>query len=106
MTDSETQTFVARLHRDKIALYEQVHDGMTREHAMGNRKVYDRLDIYRLDDLLIMLVDRKPVPSAPPTEEDAERGRQWHATLAECFAEPWRLADPIFSLATAGTGER
>ncbi len=105
MTHPQTQTFVARLHRDKIALYEQVHDGMTRDHAEGNRKVYDRLDIFRLDDLLIMLVDRKPEPSAPATEEDAERGRQWHATLEDCFAEPWRLADPIFNLDTAGTNE-
>jgi len=37
-----------------------------------------------------------------PTAADEERVRRWHVSLAECFAEPWRQADPIFLLALAG----
>ncbi len=102
MTDLEV--FSCRLHRDRIALYEAIHDGMTPAHAAGIRRGYECLDIYRLDDLLVMLTRRKP--EAPePTAEDRERAAQWHASLAECFAEPWKKMPPIFLLATAGSGE-
>lgn len=92
---------MARLHRDKIALYEQIHNQMTLAHAEEIRQAYERLDIYRIDDQLIMIAQRRPDPP-PATDEDAARAKAWHASLAACFAEPWRPADPIFILATAG----
>ncbi|MNL68322.1 hypothetical protein D3C87_1930320 [compost metagenome] len=77
---------------------------MTPAHAANTRLGYDVLDIYRLDDLLVMLVRRHAGPSPEPTPEALEQAARWHASLAECFAEPWRTADRIFSLATAGGG--
>lgn len=93
--------FVCRLHRDKIALYEEIHNGMTPAHAATTRRGYDILDIYRLDDLLVMLTRRHAGPPAEQTEEGKQQAARWHASLAECFAEPWRPAPMIFSLATA-----
>ncbi|QDZ11356.1 hypothetical protein [Devosia ginsengisoli] len=98
----ELQVFVCRLHRDKIALYEAIHDGMTPPHAANTRRGYDILDIYRLDDLLVMLTRRHAGPPVEPTEESKQQAARWHASLAECFAEPWRPAPIIFSLALAG----
>ena len=96
------QTFIARLNPDKIALYEQIHDEMTAVHADSIRSNYHRLDIFRIDEVLIMLVERRPEPLSPATDEDKARGERWHASLAECFAEGWRPSELIFSLATAG----
>ena len=96
------QVFIARLHPDKVALYEQIHDGMTEPHADSIRRGYDRLDIHRQGTLLVMLVERKPGPPPEPTAEDKATAERWHASLAECFAEIWQPADEIFSLATAG----
>jgi hypothetical protein len=45
---TSTQVRVARLHHDKIALYERIHDEMTAEHAAATRRAYERIDIYRL----------------------------------------------------------
>lgn len=98
----ELQVFTCRLHRDKIALYEQIHDDMTAEHAATTRRGYDVLDIYRHDDLLVMLTRRHAGPPSPPTEEGKAQAARWHAALAECFAEPWSPLPRIFSLATAG----
>jgi hypothetical protein len=50
-----------------------------------------------------MLTETRPGPQPEATAADRERERRWHATLAECFAEPWRKAEPIFLLALAGT---
>lgn len=102
-SQSELLVYVCRLHRDKIALYEQIHDGMTPRHAEVTRLGYEVLDIYRLDDQLIMLSRRPAGPQPEATEESKAFAAKWHAALAECFAEPWKQADPIFSLATAGS---
>jgi hypothetical protein len=96
------QVFIARLHPDKIALYEQIHDGMTQSHADSIRRGYEPLDIYRRGDLLVMLTERKPGPPPEPTAEEKATAERWHASLAECFAEFWQPADEIFSLVTAG----
>ena len=96
------QVFIARLHPDKVALYEQIHDGMTMAHANSIRRAYDRLDIHRQGLHLIMLVERKPGPPPEPTPEETAQAELWHASLAECFAEVWQPADMIFDLATAG----
>lgn len=96
------QVFIARLHPDKIALYEQIHDSMTPPHADSIRRGYERLDIHRHGNLLVMLTERKPGPPPEPTPEETATAERWHASLAECFAEFWQPADEIFSLRTAG----
>jgi hypothetical protein len=93
---------VARLHPDRIALYEAIHDGMTAEHAAATRARYARIDIFRLGDILVMIVEPAAGPVLPPDAREQEMTRDWHACLAECFAEPWRVAAPIFCLAIAG----
>jgi len=99
----ELQVFVCRLHREKIPLYEEIHDGMTADHAATTRRGYEILDIYRIDDLLVMLTRRHAGPNPLPTADGEAQAARWHASLAECFAEPWRRATQIFSLTTAGT---
>ncbi|HEV2515801.1 MAG TPA: L-rhamnose mutarotase [Devosia sp.] len=101
--DPRIAVSMARLHPDKIALYERIHDEMTAEHAADVRTAYRRIDVYRLGDLLIMLTEQNAGPLPVPTAAEEARDRAWHASLAECFPEPWRPADPIFSLAVAGS---
>lgn len=99
---AHTHVHIAKLHRDKIALYERIHDEMTAEYAGINRVRHQRIDIYRLDDVLIMLTERQSGDFPEPTAVEEELDRRWHASLAECFAQPWELAEPIFMLSLAG----
>jgi hypothetical protein len=101
--EANTQVHIAKLHHDKIALYERIHDEMTSEYAQINRGRHERIDIYRLDDVLIMLTERRAGEVPEPTELETEQDRRWHASLAECFAQPWQRAEPIFMLSLAAT---
>jgi hypothetical protein len=103
MTTALPDVRIARLHPDRIALYEAIHDGMTAEHAAATRARFARIDIFRLDDLLVMITEPAREPAGPPDAREQQMVRDWHARLAECFAEPWRTAPPIFCLALAGS---
>ena len=99
---TDPEIFVARLHRDKIETYERIHDSMTQQHADSVRRRFSLLDIYRLDDVLVMI--KHPLPGQAPEESAAveEEFERWREAVGECFAEFWRPANMIFELASAG----
>lgn len=100
--DADSEVFIARLHRDKIELYEQVHETMTRSNADAHRRRFTRLEIFRLDDMLVMIKHPEPGPEPEESVQVQAEQKRWRDTVGECFAEPWRPAKSIFDLTVTG----
>lgn len=99
---AEPEIFVARLHRDKIETYERIHKSMTADHADAVRRRFSGLDIYRLDDILVMI--KHELPGAAPEESASirEEEERWRLAVGECFSQFWQPTDMIFDLGAAG----
>ena len=96
--ESQPQFFVARLHRNKIETYERIHANITKAHTEALRCHFLQLDIFRLDDILVMVKRARPGPD--PEESDAvkDERQRWRIAVGECFAEFWRPAEQSFDL--------
>ncbi|BBI32717.1 L-rhamnose mutarotase [Cohnella abietis] len=90
---------VARLKWDSIGEYRHLHDHIPEQNVKHIIQAgYTELQIFLLDDLLIMLTELDPSQALPDRVIDEQVEKEWHEKTGRCFESEWQQVDTIFDL--------
>lgn len=90
---------VARLHRESIGEYRHLHDHIPEQNVNHIIEAgYTELQIFLLDDLLIMLTELDPSQVILDRVIDEHAEREWHEKTGSCFETVWQQSEKIFDL--------
>ncbi|GMX63733.1 hypothetical protein Elgi_32260 [Paenibacillus elgii] len=90
---------IARLHRDRIADYRHLHDHIPQQIIKHLSEAgYTDLQIYLLDDCLVMLTEHDQTQIIPDRTIDEQAEKEWHKTTGRCFESFWQQAENIFDM--------
>ncbi|MFD0695262.1 L-rhamnose mutarotase [Paenibacillus sp. GCM10027628] len=90
---------VARLRRDLIVEYRQLHDHIPQQIVKNLiESGYTDLQIYLHGDYLIMLTEHDQTQMIPDRTIDEQAEEEWHHKTGRCFESFWQQADNIFDM--------
>lgn len=97
--DEQTKVYCARLLKDRIDRYRELHDQIPEQierHLREDGIV--SLDIYLDGDAVMMIVRRNPNQSAAHKNFDEKLEQWWQRETGQCFETFWQPSTPIYSL--------
>jgi hypothetical protein len=89
---------VAQLHQHQIETYLRLHQQIPLENKIDMlEQGYEKLEIFRIQTLLIMRIERDSRKSKPISAASSAATLAWQHLTEPLFAQPWMDAPKIFS---------